>query len=103
LRKGNKMKYIPAFVLIAAMGALAIGCESSKKGTTEIKTQTTSTQIKDKDGGTVENKTQTTTTTLKDGKITNESKTTTETLITTPPVIPDDGGKTAEKTTETTK
>ena len=35
-----------ALVLIAALGALTIGCES-KKGTTQNKTQTTTTQTKD--------------------------------------------------------
>jgi len=40
------MKRFLAFVLIAALGVFAIGCET-KKGTTENKTQTTTTQTKD--------------------------------------------------------
>ena len=40
------MKRFLAFVLIAALGIFTIGCES-KKGTTEKKTETTTTQTKD--------------------------------------------------------
>lgn len=72
-----------ALVLIAALGAFTIGCES-KKGTTENKFQTTTTQTKD-------------------GKVTGATTTTTtDTTKTTPPVTPGAGAKTTEKTTETT-
>ena len=77
------MKSFLAFVLIAALGAFAVGCET-KKGTTENKTQTTTTQTKD-------------------GKITGETTTTTtDTEKTARPVTPGAGRTTTEKTTETT-
>ena len=77
------MKRFLAFVLIAAFGVFTIGCET-KKGTTENKTHTTTTQTKD-------------------GKTTGESKvTTTDTTKSTPLVAPGTGGKTTEKKTETT-
>ena len=76
------MKGFLAFVVIAALGVFAIGCET-KKGTTENKTQTTTTQTKD-------------------GKMTGETKTTTtDTTNTAPPATPDAGRKTTEKMTET--
>ena len=40
------MKRFLAFVLIAALGVFTIGCEN-QKGTTENKTETTTTQTKD--------------------------------------------------------
>jgi hypothetical protein len=70
------MKRVLAFVLVAALGVCTIGCEN-KKGTTE-------------------NKTQTTTTHTQDGKTTRTTTTTTETTETTPPVAPDAGGKTTK-------
>ncbi len=77
------MKRFLAFVLIAALGVVTIGCESDK-GTTQNKTQTKATQTKD-------------------GKITGAATTTTtDTMKTTPPVTPAAGGMTTEKTTETT-
>ena len=86
IRKGIEMKRFLAFVLIAALGVVTIGC-GSEKGTTKNKTETKTTQTKD-------------------GKTTGETTTsTTDTTKTTPPVTP--GGvtteKTTEKTTETTK
>ena len=88
MRKGITMKRFLALVLIAALGTFTIGCET-KKGTTENKTQTTTTQTKD-------------------GKITGETKITeTDTTKTIRPVTPGAGDttteKTTEKTTETTK
>ena len=77
------MKRFLAFVLIAALGVVTIGCESDK--------------------GTTQNKTETKTTQTKDGKITGGmTTTTTDTLKTTPPVTPAAGGTTTERTTETT-
>ena len=46
MRKGITMKRFLALVLIAALGVFTIGCET-KKGTTENKTKTTTTQTKD--------------------------------------------------------
>jgi hypothetical protein len=74
------MKRFLAFIVIAALGAFTIGCDS-QKGTTESKTVTRTTQSKD--GKTVTEKT------------TNDTKTTT-----TPSAS---GGTATEKTTETTK
>jgi len=72
-----------ALVLIAALGVFTIGCEN-KEGTTEYKTQTTTTQTED-------------------GKVTGETETTTtDTTRTTPAVTPDPGGTRFERTTETT-
>ena len=84
LKKGSMMNRLLAFVLIATLGVFTIGCES-KKGTTENKVQTTTTQTKD-------------------GTITDETtETTTDTTTTIPPVNdPGAGGTTTEKTTETT-
>ena len=76
------MKRFLAFVLIAALGLLTIGCESQT--------------------GTTENKTQTTTTQTKDGKTTGEVATTIDTKTTTTPATPGGGGTTTKKTTETT-
>jgi hypothetical protein len=80
------MKRFPAFVLIAALGVFIIGCEG-QKGTTENKTETTSSQTKD-------------------GKMTGERTTTVDTKTTTTPATTDGGGmsteKTTKKTTETT-
>ena len=76
------MKRFLALVVIAALGVWTFGCES-KKGTTENKTETTTTQTKD-------------------GKTTGELKTTVDRKTTTTPVTPDGSGKTTEKTTETT-
>jgi len=76
------MKRFLAFVLIAALGVLTIGCESQK--------------------GTTENKTETKTSQTKDGAMTGERTTTVDTKTTTTPVTPDGGGTTIKKTTETT-
>ena len=46
LRKGTKMKSFLASVLIAVLGVWTIGCEN-QKGTTENKTETTTSQTKD--------------------------------------------------------
>jgi hypothetical protein len=71
------MKSFLALILIAAIGVFTIGCEA-KKGTTENKTQTTTTQTKD-------------------GKMTGETTTTTtDTTKTTPPAHPGDVGPTTE-------
>ena len=59
------MKSFLAFVVIAALGVFTIGCESQK--------------------GTTENKTETTTTQTKDGKMTGETTNTTDTKTTTAP------------------
>jgi hypothetical protein len=75
------MKRFLAFVLIAALGIFTIGCES-KKGTTQKKSETTTTQTKD-------------------GKITGETTTSTE--VKTKATTPAAGDMTTEKTTETTK
>ena len=77
IRKGIEMRRLGAFILIAVLGTLTIGCESEK--------------------GTTENKTVTTTSQSKDGKTTSE--TTTNDTKTTAPAA---GGRTTEKTTETT-
>ena len=85
LRKAIEMKCFLALVLIATLGMFTIGCES-KKGTTENKVQTTTTQTKDgktTDETTNSNDTKTKTTTPAAGGMTTE--------------------KTTEKTTETTK
>ena len=76
------MKRFLAFVLIAVLGVVTIGCESDK--------------------GTTQNKTQTKTTQTKDGKITGGMTTTTTDTMKTTPVTPAAGGTTTEKTTETT-
>ncbi len=77
------MKRFLAFVLIAVLGVVTIGCESDK--------------------GTTQNKSQTKTTQTKDGKITGgTTNTTTDTMKTTPPVTAAAGGMATEKTTETT-
>ena len=70
------MKSFLAFVVIAALGVFAIGCESQK--------------------GTTENKTETTTTQTKDGKMMGEMTTSTDTKTATPSA----GGMTTEKTTK---
>ena len=79
------MKRLLAFVLLAALGVFTIGCENQK--------------------GTTQNKTETTTTQTKDGKVVGERTTTNETKTKT--TTPAAGGmtteKTTEKTTETTK
>ena len=83
--KVTEMKRFLAFVLITTLGVFTIGC-GSQKGTTEDKTQTTTTQTKD-------------------GKTVGETTTTDETK--TKATTPAGGGmtteKTTEKTTETTK
>jgi hypothetical protein len=71
------MKRFLALVLIASLGLLTIGCEG-QKGTTENKTETTTSQAKD--GKTIESTTTTTTDTTK----------------TTPSVTPGAAGKTTE-------
>ena len=77
------MKRFLAFAVIAALGVFPFGCGSNK--------------------GTTENKTQTTTTQTKDGKTTGESKfTATETTKTSPPAAPGTGHATSERTTKTT-
>ena len=76
------MKSFPAFVLIAALGVLAIGCDSTT--------------------GTTQNKTETTTTQTKDGKTTGETTNTVDTKTTIPPATPEGGGTATEKTTKTT-
>jgi hypothetical protein len=116
LKKGIEMKRFLALVLIAALGMFTIGCES-KKGTTENKTQTTTTQTKDgkitdeattstdvktktttpaAGGMTTERTTEWTTKETKDGKTAGEKTTSTDTKTTTP------SGMTTEKTSETT-
>jgi len=75
------MKSFLAFVLIAGLGILTIGCEGQK--------------------GTTENKTETTTSQSKDGKTTSETTTNDMKTKTTTPAA---SGVTTEKTTtETTK
>jgi hypothetical protein len=97
------MKRFLTFVAIAALGVFTIGCES-QKGTTENKTETTTTQSKDgKMTGETTNATDTKTTQAKDGKITSETTTSTGTTKTALPVTPTSGSKATEKTTETTK
>ena len=75
------MKRFLAFVLIATLGIFTIGCES-KKGTSQKKTETTTTQTKD-------------------GRITGETTTSTE--VKTKATTPAAGDMTTEKTTETTE
>ena len=75
------MKRFLAFVLIASLGIFTIGCDS-KKGTTQKKSETTTTQ-------------------LKDGKVTGETTTSTE--VKTKATTPDAGDMTTERTTETTE
>ncbi len=75
------MKSVVAFVLFAALGVFAIGCESQK--------------------GTTENKTETTTTQTKDGKTKGETTNTVDAKTTTPPTTPEGGGTATEKTTKT--
>ena len=90
------MKCFLTFVAIAALGLFAIGCDSMT-GTTENKTQTTTTQTKDgKMTGETTNSTETTTTQAKDGKMTSETTTSTETTKTAPPVTPTAGSKTTK-------
>jgi hypothetical protein len=76
------MKSFLAFVVFAALGVFTIGCESQK--------------------GTTENKTETTTTQTKDGKTTGETTNTVDTKTTIPPATPEGGGTATEKTTKTT-
>jgi hypothetical protein len=76
------MKRFLAFIVVAALGVLTIGCESQK--------------------GTTDNRTETKTTQTKDGKTTGETTTTVDTKTTTTPATPDSGGTTTKKTTETT-
>ena len=73
-----EMKSILGFVLLATLGVFTIGCDT----------------------GTTQNKTQTTTTQTKDGKVVGETTTTNETK--TKATTPAAGGMTTEKTTETT-
>ena len=72
------MKRFFAFALVAALGAVTIGCES-QQGMTESKTQTTTTQ-------------------RTDGKKTSETTTTTDTKTRPAPVTPDPGGQPVEPT-----
>jgi hypothetical protein len=72
------MKRFFAFALLAALGAFTLGCES-QQGTTESKTQTTTTQ-------------------RTDGKKTSETTTTTDTKTRPAPVTPDPSGQPAEPT-----
>lgn len=82
-RKGITVNRFIALILMAGLGVCTVGCDGSK-GTTESKTQTTTTQTKD-------------------GKTTGESKfTTTDTTKTTPATNPGTGGMKVEKKTETT-
>jgi hypothetical protein len=74
------MKSFPAFILIAVLGVLTIGCEGQK--------------------GTSDNKTVTTTSQTKDGKVVGETTTTNETK--TKATTPAPGGTATEKTTQTT-
>jgi hypothetical protein len=76
------MRRLLALALVAAVGTFTIGCET-KKGTSEYKTETTTTQTKD-------------------GKVTGETKTTTtDSATTAAPAKPGEVGVTTEKTTET--
>ncbi len=75
------MKRFLAFVLIATLGLFSIGCDS-KKGMTQKKNETTTTQTKD-------------------GEVTGETKTSTE--VKTQVTPPGHGDMTTEKTTETTE
>ena len=70
------MKRLLPFVVVAALGVFAIGCENQK--------------------GTTENKTETTTTQTKDGKMTSETTTSTDTTKTALPVTPAAGSKTTK-------
>jgi hypothetical protein len=70
------MKSFLAFALVATLGVFMIGCENQQ--------------------GTTENKTQTTTTLSKDGKKTSETTVTTDTKTRPVPVTPDSGGKPTE-------
>jgi len=79
-REGIEMKSFLAFVLISALGVFIIGCDS-QKGTTDDRTQTTTTQTKD-------------------GKVVGETTTTNETKMKA--TTPADSGMTTEKTTRTT-
>ena len=72
------MKCFLALVLIATLGVFTIGCET-KKGTTQDKVQTTTTQTRD-------------------GKVVGETTNSTETKTKT--TTPAAGGMTTEKTTE---
>ena len=90
------MKRLLPFVVVAALGVFAIGCEN-QKGTTENKTETTTTQSKDgKMTGETVNSTDTKTTQAKDGKMTSETTTSTESMKITPPVTPTAGSKTSK-------
>jgi hypothetical protein len=82
LRKGTKMKRLLASLLIAALGVWTIGCENQK--------------------GTTENKTETTTTQTKDGKTTDATTNSVDTKTTTNPATPGSGGTTTETTTKKT-
>jgi hypothetical protein len=77
------MKRFLAFVLIAALGVLTVGCET-KRGTTEYKTETTRTRTED-------------------GQVTGETTTTTiDERKTSPTGTSDGGSQTIERTTKTT-
>jgi hypothetical protein len=76
------MKRFLVSVLIAALGVLPLGCES-QKGTTEHKTETKISQIKD-------------------GATTGETTTTVDRKVTTTPATADGSGTTTEQTTKTT-
>ena len=90
------MKRLLPFVVVAALGVFAIGCEN-QKGTTENKTETTTTQSKDgKMTGETVNSTDTKTTQAKDGKMTSETTTSTDTTKTALPVTPTAGSKTSK-------
>ncbi len=75
------MKRFLTFVLIAALGTFAIGCNSNK--------------------GTTQKKSETTTTHTEDGRVTGETTHSTE--VKTQATPPRDGDMTTERTTETTK
>jgi ABC-type oligopeptide transport system substrate-binding subunit len=74
------MKRLFAFLMVAALSALTIGCDN--KSTTENKTETKTSQTKD-------------------GKTTDTTNTTETKKSTTPPTT-DGSGTTTEQTTETT-
>lgn len=80
MRKGITMKRFLALVLIAPLGLFTIGCEN-QKGSTENKTETTTSEAKD--GKTIESTTTTTTT---------------DTTKTAPSATPSAAGKTTETT-----
>jgi hypothetical protein len=76
------MKRFFASVLIVAVSALIIGCDS-RAGTTQYKSETKQSQTKD-------------------GKTPGETKNTFDQKTTTTPATPDGGGMTTQKTTQTT-